>query len=404
MLHTFNDKRGEMKFINTKDTEQFMSVNKKNVFRGIHCSPYGKTVTCLRGRIVDFIINLEDESNPQIKKVYLCENQQLYIPPNHGHGFFTLDDDTIILYQLDGKFNPDFEKNYHYADPIFGLDLPVDVIVSDKDEVNPFLKPIEYAVLGAKGFLGNETCNILKNQNKSFVALSSRLEEVDKLWNELVLYKPKYVICAAGISGKPTTAWCDDHQVETLHTNLTLQLGLCHMCDDMNIHLTIYGSGLVFENDNGMYTENSKPNLTSKYYSKIRGLLENAVSCYKNVLYLRILYPVSGNGHEKCFLSKMIGREADNRSVCMTIIPDLFPHVPSLIEREITGVLNFTNPGSISLHNFQKICTESDRKPQNELKPIEMSFTLVTNRLKELCPSVLNIETALKTYIHRTIR
>ena len=51
-LKIFNDKRGTMKFINynlpSTIKQQFTSNNKKNVLRGIHCSPYGKFITCLK--------------------------------------------------------------------------------------------------------------------------------------------------------------------------------------------------------------------------------------------------------------------------------------------------------------------------------------------------------------------
>src|SRR5689334_434827 len=102
-IRTFSDNRGNMKFIdnNKEFQQQFISINKKDVIRGIHCSPYPKIVTCLSGFLIDYIINL-DEHDPNYlsyKKYELTENQQVFVPANYGHVFVCLLDNTTVLYQ-----------------------------------------------------------------------------------------------------------------------------------------------------------------------------------------------------------------------------------------------------------------------------------------------------------------
>jgi len=89
------------------------------------------------------------------------------------------------------------------------------------------------------------------------------------------------------------------------------------------------------------------------FYSHTRILLEDVIkSVHSNdVLYLRIIYPLSGNGHEKCFLEKLKSRKNNihNANVSLTVIPSLFPTINGLIRQKLTGIFNFTNEGSTTL-------------------------------------------------------
>ena len=265
----FEDFRGSMQFIpiekDNKIKQQFTSVNKKNIIRGIHTSPYGKHITCLRGSFLDYVINYETMT---YKKYYLNNEglNKLYIPANHGHLFISLEDDSIMFYQLEGLFNEQHEKNYHYLCPTINLDIPFNnnFILSDKDNKNPLFKEIEYVLLGNKGFLGYQTEKILKEQKKLYICLSTRLENIKLLEEQINIYKPKNIICAAGISGKPTILWSELNKEETLKTNVTYQLTLADICNRFNIHLTIYVSGSIYLN--GINNEDDTPNNYNYYY------------------------------------------------------------------------------------------------------------------------------------------
>ena len=125
-IQVFTDTRGQLKFIDSKETQQFLSFNNKNVFRGIHCSPYEKCITCIRGMATDFVIDLKSVP-PKVNIIELKENDKIYVPPNHGHAFLAHQDDTILLYQLEGRYDPKLEKNYHYLDPWINLSFSVDL-------------------------------------------------------------------------------------------------------------------------------------------------------------------------------------------------------------------------------------------------------------------------------------
>jgi hypothetical protein len=111
-----------------------------------------------------------------------------------------------------------------------------------------------------------------------------------------------------------------------------------------------------------LFTEEDTPNYHSLFYSHVRILLENVIrEVYSNnVLYLRVIYPVSGDTHPKCFLNKIKSRKNNihDTNVSLTVIPSLFPKIPTLIQKGVTGILNFTNEGSISLGKMLDICKE----------------------------------------------
>lgn len=398
----FDDLRGQLQFIPTNFSnnikQQFVSTNKKNVIRGIHTSPYGKHITCIKGSFIDYVINYESMT---YKKYFLNKENlnKLYIPPNHGHLFISLEDDSMMLYQLEGIFNPMYERNYHYLCPTINLDIPFNnnYILSETDNNNPLYKNIDYILMGSNGFLGSETEKILRDQNKSYINIYTRLENTELLKKQFMLYKPKYVICSAGISGKPTIAWCEDNKIETLKNNLTYQLTLADLCTKINAHLTIYVSGSMYKNSIEPNGEYIKPDNDTTYYTRCRILLEEALQCYNNVLLLRIQYPISFNDNPKCFLNKMKNRlqNINDISVNLTIIPDLFKNIPYMIENGCVGIYNFVNNGSIKLPKLLSLCNIKDF---NIIYDTTYQLGLLdSTKLKNKVP-IMNVEDAIITY------
>lgn len=99
------------KNINIK--ESFISKNKKNSLRGIHVqinkSRSYKFVSCLNGKILDVCIDLRKKSKTFLqiyKKKLLSDNYNtILIPPGVGHGFLSLTDETLVLYEISKNYN-----------------------------------------------------------------------------------------------------------------------------------------------------------------------------------------------------------------------------------------------------------------------------------------------------------
>lgn len=356
MTTRYIDQRGEIIFnFNTPPFEvkqSFTSTNHKNVIRGIHFSPYKKYVNVVSGRILDVIVSPTGE----VHTYDLKAGDSILVDAHHGHGYFCFEN-SIINYFLNGKYDPSKEKNCHWKDPTLNITWPENskyAIVSEKDQSNPLFKPIETLVLGSNGFLGQQLLKHIPNS----IGSTTRLKHIE---DELKFLKPKYVVSAAGISGKPTIDWCETHRDETIDTNLTQQLHLIQVCKTLGIHLTILGSALVYDGDK-YFTEDDNPNYHKMFYSHVRIQLENIIrDVYENdVLYLRVIYPVTGDEHPKCFVNKIRSRKDNihNTNVSLTVVPTLFPHIKQLLNDKVTGILNFTNDGSISLGDILKFCKE----------------------------------------------
>jgi dTDP-4-dehydrorhamnose reductase len=168
------------------------------------------------------------------------------------------------------------------------------------------------------------------------------------------------------------------------------------MCKELGIHLTILGSAQVYDGEK-YFTEDDKPNFDLLFYSRMRILLEDVIrNVYENdVLYLRIVYPITLDGNEKCFLEKIKTRKHNihNTSVSLTIVPSLFPKIKQLIDKNTVGILNFTNEGSITLENLLKMFNEKCviSKEKSNRGECKMDVT----RLKKII-DVESIEDALK--------
>eukprot|EP01121_Diplochlamys_sp_Union-15-3_P001813 TRINITY_DN11579_c0_g1_i1.p1 TRINITY_DN11579_c0_g1~~TRINITY_DN11579_c0_g1_i1.p1 ORF type:complete len:192 (+),score=37.33 TRINITY_DN11579_c0_g1_i1:29-577(+) len=124
-----------------------VSQSKKNVVRGIHCSPYSKLITCITGRVWDVVIDLRVGSPTYLKWIgsELHGARQLYIPPYCGHAFFVMEENTVLMYCQGGVFVPQREMDVNYLDSSINISWPKPIdsasyIISDKDNNAPALE------------------------------------------------------------------------------------------------------------------------------------------------------------------------------------------------------------------------------------------------------------------------
>jgi len=133
---------------------------------------------------------------------------------------------------------------------------------------------------------------------------------------------------------------------------VTCQLQLIHLCKEIDVHLTIIGSGAVY-NGNKLFTEEDEPTFKGTFYSRARVVLEDIIrSTYtQDVLYLRVLYPITGDGDQRCFMEKLKTRRSNihDTKVTVSVLPSLLPKLPILLDQKVTGILNFVNDDVISL-------------------------------------------------------
>lgn len=220
-------------------------------------------------------------------------------------------------------------------------------------------EPLRFLIFGGEtGWIGQKLVALLKEQGHIVGVPKARLEQRESVEQEIVDFKPDRVLNAAGITGRPTIDWCEDHKIETLRANMIGALTLADLCAKYNVHMTNYGTGCIYEYDekhqlgSGIgFTEEEIPNFAGSYYSKTKIMLDTLLGDYPNVLNLRIRMPISDDLNHRSFVTKISRyNKVINIPNSMTILTDLLPVSIKMSERQLIGKYNFTNPGVIS-HN-----------------------------------------------------
>jgi dTDP-4-dehydrorhamnose 3,5-epimerase len=157
-LETREDDRGF--FARTFDRAEFLAAglepaveqcnmsynHKAGTVRGLHLQvaphPETKLMRCVRGAIVDIIVDLRPGSPTRLQHVAVelsAENRRaLFVPAFFAHGYQTLVDDTEVVYQASGAYAPQAERGLRHDDPVLNLPWPLPVaVISDKDRSWP---------------------------------------------------------------------------------------------------------------------------------------------------------------------------------------------------------------------------------------------------------------------------
>lgn len=125
---------------------------KKGTLRGMHFQypPAAETklVRCIRGALLDIIVDLRPESPTYLDHIGVELNEDnmraLYVPERFAHGFQALRDNTVTSYQMGEFYKPNAESGFRYDDPLLGLAWPLPVsVMSPKDRALRSLREIE---------------------------------------------------------------------------------------------------------------------------------------------------------------------------------------------------------------------------------------------------------------------
>ena len=127
------------------------SFSKRGTLRGLHYQnpPFAQTklVRVLEGEIIDVAVDLRKDS-PTYGKAFSillsAENKkQLLVPQGFAHGFSVVSDTASVMYKCDQFYNKDSEGGIKFDDPSLNIDWGMnleDAIVSDKDQILPFIE------------------------------------------------------------------------------------------------------------------------------------------------------------------------------------------------------------------------------------------------------------------------
>jgi dTDP-4-dehydrorhamnose 3,5-epimerase len=116
----------------------------KGTFRGMHfqAPPFQeeKLVSCVQGAILDYIVDLRPESRTfkdYIRVELSAENGfALYIPKSFAHGFLTLRDNSLVMYQMSEYHHSEASRGFRWNDPAFDITLPFQVTTQAERDRN----------------------------------------------------------------------------------------------------------------------------------------------------------------------------------------------------------------------------------------------------------------------------
>ena len=113
-VKTFHEDDFREHSLTTRFAEEFYTVSRKGVLRGMHFQspPHDltKLVFCLSGSVLDAVIDLRIGS-PTYGKHALFElsaekANMIYIPSGLAHGFYSLSDEAVIMYKVTAIYSP----------------------------------------------------------------------------------------------------------------------------------------------------------------------------------------------------------------------------------------------------------------------------------------------------------
>jgi dTDP-4-dehydrorhamnose 3,5-epimerase len=145
-LSQFVHRAGAADFV---QDNQSLSV-RAGTIRGIHFqtppAAQGKLVRCLAGSVLDVAVDLRHDSSTYghwVSAVLSAERlNQLWIPVGFGHGFCTLEPNSIISYRVTDYYSPEHDKGVAWNDPAIGIawpDIADPETLSGRDRAQPAL-------------------------------------------------------------------------------------------------------------------------------------------------------------------------------------------------------------------------------------------------------------------------
>jgi dTDP-4-dehydrorhamnose 3,5-epimerase len=109
-----------------------ISKSKKNVLRGFHyqkIKPISQIVTCLKGSILDVVVDIRKESKTfgKYESTILSENNNLsfFMPAGFAHAYLTLENNSIILYNNSEDYIKNYDSGFIWNDPYINFNWKI---------------------------------------------------------------------------------------------------------------------------------------------------------------------------------------------------------------------------------------------------------------------------------------
>jgi dTDP-4-dehydrorhamnose 3,5-epimerase len=142
-VRTFSEDAFRERGLDARVAQSSLSWNRtRGTIRGMHyqAAPHeeAKLVSCLRGRLYDVALDLRPGSPTEGTWFGLeltgDELTAFYVPEGVAHGFQTLEDDTLVHYQISVPHSPEASRVVAFDDPAYGIEWPLPPgVMSERD-------------------------------------------------------------------------------------------------------------------------------------------------------------------------------------------------------------------------------------------------------------------------------
>lgn len=142
-VRTFSEDAFRERGLDPRVAQSSLSWNRtRGTIRGMHyqAAPHeeAKLVSCLRGRLYDVALDLRPGSPTEGTwfGVELAGDEltAFYVPEGVAHGFQTLEDDTLVHYQISVPHSPEASRVVAFDDPAYGIEWPLPPgVMSERD-------------------------------------------------------------------------------------------------------------------------------------------------------------------------------------------------------------------------------------------------------------------------------
>ena len=218
-----------------------------------------------------------------------------------------------------------------------------------------------YLILGSLGYVGSHFFDYLSSLGQEVLGLSR--EDFDytderKLVSFLKEKQPKFVINAAGYTGKPNVDACESDKAECLFGNAVLPGRIRTACEEVGVPWGHVSSGCIYSGRklNGeAWSENDEPNFSFRngpcsFYSGTKALGEEVLKDAKDCYIWRLRIPFNEEKSPRNYLQKLLNYssllDAENS---ISHIGDYINSCLSSFTQECEpGIYNLTNSGSIT--------------------------------------------------------
>ncbi len=223
--------------------------------------------------------------------------------------------------------------------------------------------------------------------------------------------------------GKNNIDYLKGNLKTNLDHNLLAHFVIMNACKEAQVHLTILGTGCIYENDgtDRKFSDDDMPNYFASEYSVVKGILDQMIHLHENILHLKIRMPVDSEVHPRNLITKLVGYKAvTHQPNSMSVLPDLIPIMIQFAVSSVTGNYNMVNDGTMThakimdrykdmvdaTHTYELLSPEQEAAILTQGRcNNEMSTSKTNQKCRELCipePGRLSnqIDLCLQQYMH----